>query len=68
MPEKTLPPTLTKDAHTRASRPRYLRRAFSSNYVTALDSSCLLHIGGGLARLRTGVRTTHLAEILAATE
>jgi L-lactate dehydrogenase complex protein LldE len=35
---------------------------------TALDSSCLLHIGGGLSRQRAGVRTTHLAEILAATE
>jgi L-lactate dehydrogenase complex protein LldE len=32
------------------------------------DSSCLLHIGGGLSRLRTGVRTVHLAEILAAQE
>ena len=35
---------------------------------TAGDSSCLLHIGGGLSRLRTGVRTMHLAEILAARE
>ncbi len=35
---------------------------------TALDCSCLLHIGGGLSRQRTGVRTMHLAEILAATE
>jgi L-lactate dehydrogenase complex protein LldE len=35
---------------------------------TALDSSCLMHIGGGLSRQRTGVRTVHLAEILAATE
>jgi L-lactate dehydrogenase complex protein LldE len=33
---------------------------------TAGDSSCLMHIGGGLSRLRTGVRTVHLAEILAA--
>ena len=32
------------------------------------DNSCLMHIGGGLSRLRTGVRTMHLAEILAATE
>ncbi len=32
---------------------------------TALDCSCLMHIGGGLARQRTGVRTVHLAEILA---
>ena len=35
---------------------------------TAGDNSCLMHIGGGLARLRAGVRTVHLAEILAATE
>jgi hypothetical protein len=26
-----------------------------------------MHIGGGLSRMRTGVRTIHLAEILAAT-
>jgi L-lactate dehydrogenase complex protein LldE len=32
---------------------------------TALDSSCLMQIGGGLQRLRAGVRTVHLAEILA---
>ncbi len=35
---------------------------------SAGDNSCLAHIGGGLSRLRTGVRTVHLAEILAATE
>ena len=34
---------------------------------TAGDSSCLMHIGGGLSRLRTGVRTVHLAQILAST-
>ncbi|MDP9317481.1 MAG: (Fe-S)-binding protein, partial [Actinomycetota bacterium] len=34
---------------------------------TAGDSSCLMHIGGGLSRLQTGVRTVHLAEILAST-
>ncbi len=38
-----------------------------AEYCTALDSSCLMHIGGGLARLRTGIGTVHLAEILAAT-
>src|SRR6266446_4737287 len=32
---------------------------------TAGDSSCLMHIGGGLSRLRAGVKTVHLAEILA---
>jgi len=31
------------------------------------DSSCLMHIGGGLSRLRAGVAAVHLAEILAAT-
>jgi L-lactate dehydrogenase complex protein LldE len=31
----------------------------------AADNSCLLHIGGALSRLRSGVRTAHLAEILA---
>jgi L-lactate dehydrogenase complex protein LldE len=33
---------------------------------TAADSSCLLQIGGVLSRLGGGVRTAHLAEILAA--
>jgi L-lactate dehydrogenase complex protein LldE len=32
------------------------------------DNSCLMHIGGALHRERTGVRTLHLAEILASTE
>jgi L-lactate dehydrogenase complex protein LldE len=35
---------------------------------TAGDSSCLMHLGGGLSRLRAGVRTVHLAEILASTD
>ena len=34
----------------------------------AADNSCLMHIGGGLARLRTGTRAVHLAEILASRE
>lgn len=32
------------------------------------DNSCLMHIGGGLSRLRSGVRAVHIAEILASTE
>ena len=32
---------------------------------TAVDGSCLMQIGGALARQRAGVRTMHLAEILA---
>ena len=35
---------------------------------TAVDGSCLLQIGGGLARRGDAVRAVHLAEILAATE
>uniref|UniRef100_A0A5Q5BQH1 Cysteine-rich domain-containing protein n=3 Tax=unclassified Mycobacterium TaxID=2642494 RepID=A0A5Q5BQH1_MYCSS len=35
---------------------------------SAGDSSCLMHIGGGLSRIRSGVRTVHLAEILASTD
>lgn len=35
--------------------------------LTAGDNSCLMHIGGGLSRLRAGVRPVHLAEILAST-
>ena len=44
-----------------------MRNALSTRaeIVTAGDSSCLMHIGGGLSRLQTGVRTVHLAEILA---
>jgi L-lactate dehydrogenase complex protein LldE len=38
-----------------------------AEFCAAGDSSCLMHIGGGLSRLRTGVRTVHLAEILAST-
>ncbi len=36
--------------------------------VVASDDSCLMHIGGGLSRQRTGVRTMHLAQVLARTE
>ncbi len=35
---------------------------------TSADNSCLMSIGGALKRQRAGVRTVHLAEILAATE
>jgi L-lactate dehydrogenase complex protein LldE len=40
-------------------------RSTAAEVVTAGDSSCLMHIGGGLSRLRAGARTVHLAEILA---
>jgi L-lactate dehydrogenase complex protein LldE len=38
-----------------------------AEFCSAGDSSCLMHIGGGLSRLRTGTKTIHLAEILAGT-
>jgi L-lactate dehydrogenase complex protein LldE len=41
--------------------------ATGADVCTAGDASCLMHIGGGLSRLKAGVRTVHLAEILAAT-
>lgn len=34
---------------------------------TAGDASCLMNIGGGLSRQDTGIRTIHLAQILAST-
>lgn len=34
---------------------------------SAADNSCLMHIGGALHRQRAGVRTVHIAEILAST-
>lgn len=40
-------------------------QATRAEVLTAGDSSCLMHIGGGLSRLRVGTRTVHLAEILA---
>ncbi|MFI6094351.1 (Fe-S)-binding protein [Lentzea sp. NPDC051213] len=42
--------------------------ATGAEVATAGDASCLMHIGGGLSRLRTGTRAVHLAEILATTE
>jgi L-lactate dehydrogenase complex protein LldE len=40
-------------------------RSARAEICTAVDSSCLMHIGGGLDRLRSGIRTMHVAEILA---
>ena len=42
--------------------------ATRAEVVTAGDASCLMHIGGGLSRLKTGMRPVHLAQILASTE
>jgi len=40
-------------------------RQSRAEVVCAGDNSCLMHIGGALSRMRTGVRPMHLAEILA---
>ena len=42
--------------------------ATGADVLCAGDNSCLMHIGGALSRLRTGVNVMHLAEILASTE
>jgi len=39
--------------------------ASGANAVVAADNSCLMQIGGGLRRRGTGVRTLHLAQVLA---
>ncbi|AJF69094.1 (Fe-S)-binding protein [Streptomyces vietnamensis] len=39
-----------------------------ADVLCAVDNSCLMHIGGGLSRQGSAVRTLHLAEILAHTE
>ena len=40
----------------------------AAEVCSAADNSCLMHIGGALNRQRSGVKTVHLAEILASTE
>lgn len=39
-----------------------------AEYCTAVDNSCLMHLGGALHRQFAGMRTIHLAQILASTE
>jgi L-lactate dehydrogenase complex protein LldE len=39
-----------------------------AEYCTALDNSCLMHLGGAMHREYVGMKTIHLAEILASTE
>lgn len=39
-----------------------------AEYCTALDNSCLLHLGGALHRQYAGMKTVHMAQILASTE
>lgn len=42
-------------------------QATGAAVCSAGDASCLMHLGGGLSRLKTPTRTVHLAEILAST-
>jgi L-lactate dehydrogenase complex protein LldE len=38
-----------------------------AEFCTALDNSCLMHLGGAMHRQFAGIKTIHLAEILAST-
>jgi L-lactate dehydrogenase complex protein LldE len=50
-----------------SDKARHVRET-GAEILVAGDNSCLMHIGGLLSRQRTGVRTMHLAEILASVE
>ncbi len=50
-----------------ADKARHVRET-GAEVLVAGDSSCLTHIGGLLRRQQAGVRTMHLAEVLASTE
>jgi L-lactate dehydrogenase complex protein LldE len=50
-----------------ADKVRHVRET-GAEVLVAADNSCLTHIGGMLGRDRSGVRTLHIAEVLASTE
>jgi L-lactate dehydrogenase complex protein LldE len=50
-----------------SDKARHVRET-GAEVLVAGDNSCLMHIGGLLSRERSGIRTMHLAEVLAATE
>ena len=50
-----------------ADKVRHVRDT-GAEVLVAGDNSCLTHLGGLLSRQRAGVRSVHLAEILASTE
>jgi L-lactate dehydrogenase complex protein LldE len=50
-----------------ADKARHVRDTGAEVLVSA-DNSCLTHIGGILGRERSGMRTLHIAEVLASTE
>ena len=43
-------------------------RSTRAEFCTALDNSCLMHVGGALHREFAAMRTIHMAEILVSTE
>jgi L-lactate dehydrogenase complex protein LldE len=43
-------------------------RSTGAEVLCAADNSCLMHIGGTMARLGTDMRPVHIAEILASTQ
>ncbi|WP_205859622.1 (Fe-S)-binding protein [Phycicoccus flavus] len=49
-----------------SDKARHVRET-GAEVLVAGDASCLMHVGGLLSRQRAGVRTLHLAEVLAAT-
>jgi L-lactate dehydrogenase complex protein LldE len=42
--------------------------ATGAEYCTALDNSCLMHLGGGMHRQYAPMKTIHMAQILASTQ
>ena len=42
--------------------------ATGAEYCTALDNSCLMHLGGAMHRQFAGMKTIHMAQILASTQ
>jgi len=42
--------------------------ATGAEYCTALDNSCLMHLGGAMHRQYAGMKTIHMAQILASTQ
>ncbi|PKW27835.1 (Fe-S)-binding protein [Phycicoccus duodecadis] len=49
-----------------SDKARHVRET-GAEVLVAGDASCLMHVGGLLSRQRAGVRTMHLAEVLAST-
>ena len=39
-----------------------------AEFCTALDNSCLMHMGGAMHRQYAGMKTIHMAQILASTQ